>query len=89
MAASISYRTIKCYMVAVRSLQIDLGLGYPITAMALLICILQGVKSALSVRGPSRAPRLPVTRDPMLLIRSALVLIVVNSRFGQPPVQPG
>ena len=57
-----------------RSLQIDLGLGDPLTAMPRLEHVLQGIEHFQASTVQARPPRVPVTRDLMLLIHSHLNL---------------
>ena len=74
LASSVSYGTIKSYLCAVRSLQIDLGYGDPLVATPRLEHVLRGIRRALSLKSPIRPPRLPVTQNLMLLIRTSLNL---------------
>ena len=74
LASSVSYGTIKSYLCAVRSLQIDLGYGDPLLATPRLEHVPRGIRLALSLKSPVRPPRLPVTQNLMLLIRTSLNL---------------
>ena len=71
---TVSYRTVKCYLVAVCSLQIDLGLGDPLTTTPRLEHVLRGIKRSQALTARARPPCLPVTRDLMPLIHSRLNL---------------
>ena len=71
---TVSYCTVKCYLAAVRSLQIDLGLSDPLTTTPRLEHVLRGIKCSQALTARARPPRLPVTRDLMLLIHSRLNL---------------
>ena len=50
--ASVSYGTIKSYLCAVRSLQIDLGYGDPLVATPCLGHVLHGIRCALLLKSP-------------------------------------
>ena len=74
LALSVSYHTVKSYLCAVRSLQIDLGYGDPLVATPRLGRVLCGIRRAQSLKSSVRPLRLPVTQNLMLLIRSSLNL---------------
>ena len=74
LASSVSYGTIKSYLCAVCSLQIVLGYGDALVATPRLEHVLRGIRHVLSLKSPIRLPRLPVTQNLMLLIRTSLNL---------------
>ena len=74
LASWVSYQTVKSYLCAVRSQQIVLGLGDPLTCTPRLEYVLPGLKRAQSSKCPSCLLRLPVTQNIMVLIRSSLNL---------------
>ena len=79
LSSSVSHQTIKCYLAAVRSLHIEQGLGDPLANTLRLERVLRGIKRSQASRGPPRPPRLPVTKDTMLIIRSMLDLSIPDS----------
>ena len=52
LASSVSFGTIKSYLCAVRSLQIDFGYGDPLVATPRLEHVLRGIRCALSLKSP-------------------------------------
>lgn len=60
---NLSHTSIKCYLAAIRHLQIEQGLGDPtISAMAKLELVIRGVKRVQAEKQPART-RLPITID--------------------------
>ena len=74
LSSTVSYRTVKCYLAAVRSLQIELGLGDPLTLTPCLEHFLRRIKRSQASTAHARPSRLLVTRDLMLLFHSRLNL---------------
>ena len=68
-------------MAAIRSVHIEHGLGDPLANTLRLERVLRGIKRSQASRGPPRPPRLPVTRDTMLTIRSVLDLSAPDNRM--------
>ena len=87
----VSYRIVKCYLAVVRFLQIDLGLGDPLTTTPRLEHVFRGIKRSQASTAHARPPFLAVTRDLiMLLIHSHLNLTdPIVQCSGQPSRQPG
>ena len=78
LASSVSYRTVKSYLCAVRSLHIDLGHGDPLVATPRLEHVLRGLRRAQSLKRPVRPTQQPVIQNVMLLIGSSSNLAVFD-----------
>lgn len=77
--SSVLYCTVKCYLAAVHSLQIDSGFDDPLTATSRLEHVLQGIKHSQGSMVQARFSRLHVTHDLMLIIHTYLNLANLNS----------
>ncbi len=69
-ADGLTSSSIKCYLSAVRHLQLSFGMGDPkVGDMATLQLVLRGVKSAYAKKGLLPRPRLPITPSILLGLR--------------------
>ena len=78
---NLKHRTIKCYLSGIRFSQIQLGLGDPFKdkSMPLLDYLLQGIKHVQARAGEPPKPRLPITPD---------ILVHLKTLWLRPPVNP-
>ena len=69
--SGLSHQTIKCYLSAIRHLQIELGGGDPhISTMPVLEHVLRGIKKEHSKKSPMSKTRLPMTPNILLKLRA-------------------
>ena len=69
LASSLKHSSIKVYLSAVRALHVEWGFPDPLSTCLRLQRVIRGIKR---VQGSAVAPRLPVTKDIMVVILSAL-----------------